>query len=70
MISCKFHDIYFHRIIESQNHNKAWVGKDLKEHLIPTPLPWTGKPPTRSDCLGMLKFLFQNENVLGQVDEY
>ena len=28
-----------HRITESQNHRMAWVGRDLKDHESPTPLP-------------------------------
>jgi len=27
------------RIIESQNHRMVWVGRDLKDHPVPTPLP-------------------------------
>ena len=30
-----------HRIIE-------WVGRDLRDHLVPTPLPWTRLPTTMS----------------------
>jgi len=27
----------------------VWVGRDLKDHLVPTPtLPWAGTPSTRS----------------------
>jgi len=33
-----------HRIIE-------WIEWDLKDHLVPNPLPWSGSPPTRSGCL-------------------
>lgn len=29
-----------------------WVGKDLKDHLVPTPPPWVGIPPTRFSCSG------------------
>jgi len=25
--------------IESQNHNMFWIERDLKDHLVPTPLP-------------------------------
>ena len=25
----------------------VWVGRDLKDHLVPTPLPWAGTPSTR-----------------------
>lgn len=28
-------------------HRMIWVGKDLKEHLIPIPLPWLFKAPSR-----------------------
>jgi len=27
------------RIIESSNHRMVWVGRDLKDHLVPTPMP-------------------------------
>ena len=26
----------------------AWVGRDLKNHLVPTPLPWAELPGTKS----------------------
>jgi len=26
----------------------VWVGRDLKAHLVPTPLPWAGTSPTRA----------------------
>jgi len=26
------------------------VGGDLKDHLVPTPLPWAGTPSTRQGC--------------------
>jgi len=29
----------FYRIIESQNHRMVRVGRDLKDHVAPTPLP-------------------------------
>jgi len=32
-------------IIESQNHRMAWVGKDPKDHQIPSPLSWQGHHP-------------------------
>jgi len=28
----------------------VWVGKDLIDHLVPTPLPWAGKPSTKTGC--------------------
>lgn len=28
--------------MESWNHRIVWVGKNLKDHLVPTPQPWTG----------------------------
>lgn len=37
---------------QSQNHRMASVGRDLKDLLVPVPLPWAGMPPTRSCCLG------------------
>jgi len=28
----------------------VWVGRDLEDHLVPTPLPWAGTPSTRPGC--------------------
>lgn len=28
--------------LESWNHRVAWVGRDIKGHLLPTSLPWPG----------------------------
>lgn len=28
----------------------AWVGWDIKDHLVPAPLLWAGAPPTRPGC--------------------
>jgi len=36
--------------IESYNHRTVWLGRNLKDHLVPTLLPWAGTPSTRSDC--------------------
>lgn len=33
-----------------QNHKMFWVGRDLKDHLLPISLPWSGVPPPRLDC--------------------
>lgn len=30
----------------------VWVGKDLKNPLLSTPLPWSGTPSTRPGCSG------------------
>ena len=44
-----------HRII-SWDHRMTWVGRDLKDHKVPTPLPKVGlqtaRSSTRSDCPG------------------
>ena len=37
-------------LIGSQNHRRGWVGKALKDHQIPAPLPWAGTPSTRPGC--------------------
>lgn len=29
----------------------AWVGRDLTDHLLPTPLPWARTPATRPGCI-------------------
>lgn len=34
------------------NHRMNWVGRDLRYHLVPTTLPFSGTPPTRSGCPG------------------
>lgn len=31
-------------------YTMVWVGWDLKDHLVLTPLPWTGTPSTRWHC--------------------
>lgn len=36
----------------SWNHRMAWVGRNLKDHLVSTPLRWTRTPFTRSGCSG------------------
>ena len=44
----------------SQNHGMAWVGRDLKDHQVPTPLSQAELPtPTSSttSILGKLYFL-------------
>jgi len=28
----------------------GWVGTDLTDHLVPTPLPWAGTPSTTPCC--------------------
>ena len=28
----------------------VWAGRDSKDHLVPTPLPWAGTPSTRPGC--------------------
>lgn len=33
----------------SQNHRIVWLGRDLKDPLILTPLPWAGMTSTRPD---------------------
>lgn len=33
------------------NHRMAWVQPDLKDHLVPTFLPWARIPSTRPGCL-------------------
>jgi len=35
-------------LIELQDLRMVWVGRHLKDHLVPTPLPWTGTPSTTS----------------------
>ena len=37
-------------IIESQDHRRDWVGRNLNDHPVPTPLPWVGCPPASSGC--------------------
>jgi len=32
----------------SQNHRMVWVGRDLTDQLVPTPVPWA--PSTRPGC--------------------
>ena len=35
---------------QSPLHRMTWVGRDLKAHLIPTPLPRTVTPPAMPGC--------------------
>ena len=37
-------------LFSRQNHRIVWVGKDLKDHLVPVFLPWAGTPSTRPGC--------------------
>jgi len=32
------------------SHRMAWVGRDLKDHAVPSFPPWAGLPPTRPGC--------------------
>ena len=32
------------QLVESYNHQMVWVGRDLKDHLVPTSLPRAGTP--------------------------
>ena len=36
--------------IHCNYHRMVWVGRDLKDHLVPPPLPWAGTPSTRPGC--------------------
>jgi len=36
--------------VRSQNHRMVWVGRDLKEHLVPTPLPRAVTSSPRPGC--------------------
>lgn len=36
--------------IFSQNRRTALAERDVKGHVVPTPLPWAAMPPTRSGC--------------------
>ena len=33
-----------------QNHRMVWVGRDLTDELVPSPLPWAGTLSTRARC--------------------
>ena len=35
---------------EKWNHRMVWVGRDLEDHLFPTPLPWAGTSSTSPGC--------------------
>jgi len=32
---------------EGKNHRMAWVGRNSKDHQVPTPLPQAGPPASR-----------------------
>lgn len=36
--------------LKSYNHRVAWVEKDLRDHLVSTPLLWAESPITRPGC--------------------
>lgn len=42
------HLYHFH----NHNHRMAQVGKDIKDHSVPTPFPWTGLLLNTSACTG------------------
>ena len=49
--SChKHHSFRFSRITEWQNHRIVRVGRDLKDHLVLTPLSWSGTSSARTGC--------------------
>jgi len=51
--SCQNHriiELQNRRIIESWNHTTVLVGRDLNDHLVASPLPWTGPSSTRTGC--------------------
>lgn len=31
------------KITETQNHRMVWVVMDIKDYLVPSPLPWAGR---------------------------
>lgn len=48
-------------IKKSENHGIAWVGRDLQDHLVPTPAPWVAvhwirlpKAPSKLSLLGCI----------------
>lgn len=38
------------KTLSAQYHRMAWVVMDLKDHLVPTLLPWAGTSSTRPGC--------------------
>ena len=40
----------FVRMARTSNHRMVWVGRDLKDHLVPPPLPSAGTSSTRPGC--------------------
>ena len=46
--------------LESQDPRMVWVGKDLIDHLVPTPLPWAGPSATRPGCSKPCPILLRN----------
>jgi len=64
-----FHHKY---VIETQNHSEAWVERDLKDHLVSTPLLWAELSTARPGCpephpalTGNAHFTKQKLNVQG-----
>lgn len=33
--------------VRSQNHRRIWLGRDIKDHPAPPPLPWAGTPSSQ-----------------------
>jgi len=50
----KFRNLIEGLLVESQSHRMAWVEKDIKDHLVSTPLTWEGSPTTRPGCPELL----------------
>ena len=42
--------LWNHRSMESWNHRMVWVARDIKEYLVPAPLPWAGTSSSRPGC--------------------
>lgn len=60
--------IYFTLLRKSQNRRMAWVGRDMKNHPVPSPLPWAGQLPLDQDVQSPIQFgLNLNREITGAV---
>lgn len=53
-----FNTVYKRKLLTPENkhrmsHRMAWIWSDLNDHLIPTPMPWTGTPFTRPELIAL-----------------
>lgn len=63
-------NFFFIDFIESQNHRQPWVGRDLKDHSVPNPLPWVGLPAIISGRQGPIQPVLEHLQEWGRYKPY